>query len=63
MEVSDQYDATAALPRGQKLGTHRIGDWVGPRTRMYAVEKRKIFALLGIEPQLSGSSANGPLTD
>jgi hypothetical protein len=35
--------------------THWIGDWVGPKSRLVAVVKRKIlsFLLPGIKPQSS----------
>jgi hypothetical protein len=31
MGVGDQRHAPAALPPGERLGTHCIGDWVGPQ--------------------------------
>jgi hypothetical protein len=39
--VSGQLHAPAALPPS---GTHCIGGWVGPRTGLHDVERRKIFA-------------------
>jgi hypothetical protein len=43
MEVSGQLHAPAALPpRKEPLGTHWIGDGVGPRAVLNAVVKRKI---------------------
>jgi hypothetical protein len=30
MEVGGQRQALAALPPGKRIGTHCIGDWVGP---------------------------------
>jgi hypothetical protein len=39
MEVSDQLHA-----RGKEPSTHWIGGWVGPRTDLDAVEKRKFLA-------------------
>jgi hypothetical protein len=43
MEVSGQLHAPAALfPRKKVPGTHWIGGWVGPRTGLYEVVKRKI---------------------
>ena len=34
MEVDDERHAPAALPLGKSLGTHGIGDWVGPWDNM-----------------------------
>jgi hypothetical protein len=31
MGVGGQRNAPAALPQGKRLGTHCIGNWVGPR--------------------------------
>jgi hypothetical protein len=43
MEVSGQLHAPAASPPGKTAtGTHWIGGWVGPRTVLDAVLKRKI---------------------
>jgi len=43
MEVSGQFHAPAVLsPMERAPGTHWIGDWVGPRTGLVAVVKRKI---------------------
>jgi hypothetical protein len=42
MEVSGQLHAPAALPLGRAPGTHWIRGWVGPRTVLNAVVKRKI---------------------
>jgi hypothetical protein len=42
MEVSGQLHAPAALPPGKKPDTLWIGGWVGPRTVLEAVVKRKI---------------------
>jgi hypothetical protein len=38
------------IPRENIPGTYWIGDWVGPRAGLDAVEKRKILPLPGIEP-------------
>jgi hypothetical protein len=32
MEVGGRHHATTALPRGESVGTHRTGGWVGPRS-------------------------------
>jgi hypothetical protein len=48
LEVSAQLHAPATLPPGERApGTHWIGGWVGPRTRMDDVERRKILFLPG----------------
>jgi hypothetical protein len=39
-------------------GTHWIGDWVGLRSGLDAVEKRKIFPLLRNEPWASSPIAH-----
>jgi hypothetical protein len=39
MEVTGQLHTTTALPPG----IHWIGDWVGPRAGMDAMEKRKLL--------------------
>jgi hypothetical protein len=36
-------------PRGKSHGTHWIGGWVGPRTGLDDVEKRKFLTLPGFE--------------
>jgi hypothetical protein len=36
-------------PWGRTPGTHSVGGWVGPRTGLDDVEKRKFFTLLGLE--------------
>jgi hypothetical protein len=47
MEVSNQLHALAALPpRERAPGTNWIGDWVGSRTVLDAVVKRKVPSLL-----------------
>jgi hypothetical protein len=52
MEVSDQLHApTTLLLEKISIGTHWIGGWVGPRSGLGAVEKRKILHLPGIEPE------------
>jgi len=43
MDMSGQFHAPATLPPGKKaLGTYCIGGWVGPRTGLDVVVKRKI---------------------
>jgi hypothetical protein len=42
MEVSHQFHAPAALPPESAPNTHWIGDWMGHRTVLDAVVKRKI---------------------
>jgi hypothetical protein len=51
MEVSGQLHTPAALPleKFPSPVTNWIGDWVGPRAVLDAVEKRKILAVAGIE--------------
>jgi hypothetical protein len=41
-------------PRGNSLGTHRIGGWVGSKAGLDALLKPKISSLMGILPQLLG---------
>jgi hypothetical protein len=36
-------------PWGKSAGTHKIGSWVGPRTGLDDVKKRKLLTLLGLE--------------
>jgi hypothetical protein len=40
---------SASCPGRFTPGTHWIGDWMGPRTGLYDVERRKIFFLPGFE--------------
>jgi hypothetical protein len=47
MEVSGQLHATAALIQGKSSGIHCIGGWVGPRTGLDDVERRKYLAPTG----------------
>jgi len=42
MEVSGQFHARVALPQEKVPVTHWTGSWVGPRTSLDAVVKRKI---------------------
>jgi hypothetical protein len=46
-------------PRVRALGTHWIGGWVSIRAYLYAMEKRKILPMSGIEPR---SSSPYPVT-
>jgi hypothetical protein len=51
--MNGQLHASAALPPGKEpLDTHWIGGWVGPRTGLDDVERRKILSLpgLGLRP-------------
>jgi hypothetical protein len=55
ISILDGGEWSASLPRRFTTretapGTHWIGDWVGPRAGMDAVEKVKSFPLPGIEP-------------
>jgi hypothetical protein len=45
-------------PRENAPGTHSIGGWVGPRTGLDDVEKRKISPLPGLEIRPLGSPAH-----
>jgi hypothetical protein len=46
--VGGQLHAPAALPPEEEPpGIHWVGDWVGPRTGLDDVEKRKILPLPG----------------
>jgi hypothetical protein len=49
MEVSSQLHAPAALSQGKEPRFPLEINWVGPRTGLDAVEKRKKLALPGIE--------------
>jgi hypothetical protein len=50
LELSGQLHAPAAFTRGETAsGTHWIGGWVGPRTGLDDVEKRKFLTLQGLE--------------
>jgi hypothetical protein len=49
MEVSGQLHAPAIYPREKNTGSFCIGCWVGPRTDLDDVKKRKIFSLQGLE--------------
>jgi hypothetical protein len=42
LEMCDELHALAALPPEKEPGTHWIGGWVGPRTGLGDVEKRKM---------------------
>jgi hypothetical protein len=41
MEVSGQIYTPAALPPGERPGTHYIGGWVGPRAGLDGCEKSR----------------------
>jgi hypothetical protein len=57
MEVSGQLHAPAALPPAKETpGTHWIGGWVGPRTVLDTVVKRKIPSPVGNRTLESRSS-------
>jgi hypothetical protein len=47
--MSGQLHAPAALPTGKVLGAHLVGSWVGPKTALGDVERRKILPLSGLE--------------
>jgi hypothetical protein len=44
-------------PRERALGTHWIGGWVGPRTGLDNVEKRKFLSLLRLKVRPLGRQA------
>jgi hypothetical protein len=51
MGVGGQLHAPAALPPGNRPGTHCIGGWVGPRSRLDGCEKSRplhkvVFSIL-----------------
>jgi hypothetical protein len=56
--VSGQLHAPVALPRGRAPGTHWIGGWLGPRTGLDDVERRKILSLPGLEFRPLGRPAH-----
>jgi hypothetical protein len=41
MRVGSQLHALAALPPGNRPGTHCIGGWVGPRASLDGCEKSR----------------------
>jgi hypothetical protein len=45
----DGGDWSVSRPGHFTLGTHRIGGWVGPRTSLSDVEKRKFLTVHGLE--------------
>jgi hypothetical protein len=48
--MTGQLHAHAALPTGERApGTHWIGGWVGPRTGLDAMQRRKILPSPGLE--------------
>jgi hypothetical protein len=56
--VSCQLQTPATLPPGESApGTHWIGGWVGPRSGMDDVEKRKFLKLPGLELRHLGRPA------
>jgi hypothetical protein len=56
--VSGQLHAPAALPPGERApDTYEIGGWVGPRTDLDDVEKRKFLTLPGLEIRHLGRPA------
>jgi hypothetical protein len=50
LQAPDRFDPGESAP-----DIHLMGDWVGSRDGLDAMEKRKILYLLGIEPWLSSS--------
>jgi hypothetical protein len=57
MEMSAQLHARIVLSRGKSPSILWVVSWVGPRTSMGAMEKKKILSLPGIEPELSSPIA------
>jgi hypothetical protein len=49
MEASGQLHAPAALTPERAPDTYSLGGWVGPRTGLDDVEKKKILPLTGLE--------------
>jgi hypothetical protein len=49
LDISTRWRWSASLPGRFTLGTHWIGGWVGTRTGLGNVEKRKISPLAGLE--------------
>jgi hypothetical protein len=48
MEVIGQFNVPARFPPGEIApSTHWVGDWVGPRSGLDAVQNRKIVASAG----------------
>jgi hypothetical protein len=50
--VGDEWSAPRPgrfIPGEKALSTHWIGSWVGPRTGLNAVERRKVLTLPGFE--------------
>ena len=46
MAVSGQFHASAALLQGKDPpGTHAVGSWMGPRSGLGVLEKRKLLFL------------------
>jgi hypothetical protein len=48
MEMGDEHHCSAALPPAKNSGTHLIGGWVGPKTFLYVLEKRRSEDSTGI---------------
>jgi hypothetical protein len=49
----NNYNLLRCSPPWKSPGPHCLGGWVGPRTGLDVMEKRNIFPLPGIQPQLS----------
>jgi len=48
MEVGGQLHTPSALAAGKEPGTHWIGDWVGPRAGLDAMQNGKFPSLLWV---------------
>ena len=49
MQVNGQLHVLAVLPPGNNPRSHSIGGWMGPRTSLDILEKRKISCLSRIQ--------------
>jgi hypothetical protein len=55
--VGDEWSASRPVhftSRERAPGTHCIGGWVGPRTGLEDMEKRKFLSLMGLELRCLG---------
>jgi hypothetical protein len=61
MEVSDQLHGPVVLPQGDRaVNTHWVVRWVGTRTGMDDVKKRRSLTLPGLELRCLGRLARCP---